>query len=245
MKNVLKPARKLIVVGMFAIAIGIGIISSCTENMNETSTLKNTVIPQNLSSAAIKKYIKTNSEEMTVISRRELGSYAIAIQKQIHRILTPEKRYSLWNEKFDELMAGKWTDQETVHLNKFRGALCIELFEGDEESLIQFKVFTDEWALEGIENIGWSADFIRYIGMSYSFNDREIIKRAKNSPIITLGLIQIASASSGEECNCSTSDPWWCGNDPCNSYLNESCGTACGGCGFILAYCCDGYCPGS
>jgi len=111
--------------------------SSCNENIKTPSSQCSTVIQVNTSEfnwSCFGRVYKSHIEGIGKISRQELGSYEIGIQRQIHRVLTPEKRYCLWKNKFEALISERWTDLERAYLSKFNDALRISLFKQDEET---------------------------------------------------------------------------------------------------------------
>lgn len=213
-------------------------LTTCTESIQESGPHSN-FLPQTLNTDALIEYINTHRKELEEISRQEVGRQDILIQKQIHLVLTPEKRYSLWIDKIDELIDQKSTNAEKDHLSKFKSALSIDLFRPDIEKLNQFQAFAEVWQEEAIVNLGWSAEDIKYIGMSYSLNNSEIIVKEEQSDRVSFRV-----APEIPPCNCSTKSTWWCDPDPCVSTL-LNCKWSNPGCGTLLMYACDGWCKNS
>lgn len=86
--------------------------ATCSESIQESGSQN--FLPQTLRTNALIEYIKTHRKELEKISRQEIGKQDILIQKQIHLVLTPEKRYSLWIDKIDELIDQKSTNAEEI-----------------------------------------------------------------------------------------------------------------------------------
>lgn len=104
---------------------------------------------------------------------------------------------------------------------------------------MQFQNFVEVWQQEAIINLGWSDDDIKYIVMSYSLSNSEIIRKVEQS---NRGLLRVAPEA--PDCNCSSYSTWWCDPDPCVNTLTN-CEWSNPGCGTLLMYACDGWCKNS
>lgn len=221
------------------------VIISCDDGASKlvvTDDLsKDNIIPKNLSDEDLIDYIRNNQSRINEIKLQELSNRVLYFQAFIHINLTPEKRYSLWKEKFEYLMMENLTKPEIVHLSKFKNALRLELFEGDNECLRLFQDFTNLWQAESIK-FGWSEEFIRTILMSYSLHETDIIR---TKPSINFSKRIEVGEIKKTPCNCSVFSTYWCDPDPCVVNSISRCEWSNPGCGTLLMWACDGYCRNS
>lgn len=56
----------------------------------------NEVLPKNLNNVDLALYIRSHTKEVQKISLQELSEVKINTQRQVHRVLSSERRYSLW-----------------------------------------------------------------------------------------------------------------------------------------------------
>ncbi|MDO4957208.1 MAG: bacteriocin fulvocin C-related protein [Bacteroidales bacterium] len=199
------------------------VIYSCNPEVNEW-------VQDNVQ--LIKKMDRTSWKKVTDIEKRAA----------IYVAFSPQQRKQFWIEKINEMLKMPFLPEELTHIKRL--FYIIEeypyMFENEmietEEQKEERELVIQDWIQTGISSFGWSESFVADMVASGEELQLEggTLKKTGTGP---------GSVDDNPErgtCNCDKDQffPWckFCENGTCNKQPT--------GCGFFLAYKCDGLCDG-
>lgn len=188
----------------------------------------------------VNKFVKTNILILSQIKLDEFNQMSNLLQRATFRSYSPEKRFELWTEKLEKMLAIEpLTELEAIHIEKLINHLSIESFISNEEGdplRIQNEIFSINWQDYALNSLKWdkarlafviSSLFISEADYKYSLNQAKIEPKQLTVPVY--------------DCGCNT------GTNFCDSYTNGNCvegncNSSASGCGWVWMEECNGQC---
>jgi len=188
-------------------------------------------------------WVKENKEELANVSLREMTVFSFAEASAVFSSLKPQKRFDLWNNKFNEIVKNaEWTEEEIGHVKKFQVFLSDRIFErGLSENDFEF---ITKWQLVGINEFEWDdLDIAFFLSTLYTTKqEREELPKViesqairKDRPSTMSKMVMVASS----ECTCNIRF------SPCNAIHKcapSGCQESTWGCGALWLQACNGEC---
>jgi hypothetical protein len=167
-------------------------------------------------------------------------------KRLIIRHLTPENRYSIWKERFAEVLKSEWNPEQRRFLEEVSQTFSVELFTFESASHKKFKKQTSkDWTERGTKLFSWEQ--LRMINSLEVPNSNNKVASTTTHPTITKIFEKISKENRhnaqnnqkrvyGGYCDCTLGG--WCGHTCYNNY----CSSTTIGCGWILLESCQKLC---
>lgn len=196
--------------------------------------------PQYSCNPEVEKWVKEHVNEIQSMTRSEWLDSDAEYSIPIYRAFTSEQRIIFWREKFQELKKLPWSNGERDLIIEaesfFENHLTMFGPENPSEvQLDQAEEFFYKWSEKGQKGFGWSDDLIRSMvvtGDKLIDTTGRVYKSAKSAGNVL--------SSTSEACNCNQNSWFTCSHQQaCNP---ANCSESLSGCGFLMAWECNGMC---
>ena len=197
----------------------------------------------------INKWVAKNKDSFSSITREQIGSLPMSLQKSVFLCLTPEKQWALWKEKLS-LERGKWDEPVQNIIDIITNTVDCSWYSKplDKEQDLFFKNI-EEKILTSL------MDSIDYVICFCSLSTEEQIQKLSNPNDIDYSWISFPSeicpddfskeapggsgSSSFNDCKCAWDITCFWSNSPC---IKSGCKPTEKGCGILGQYPCTGTC---
>ncbi|MDX8341778.1 bacteriocin fulvocin C-related protein [Draconibacterium sp. IB214405] len=179
-------------------------------------------------------FVKENLELFETCNLELLASYSTEIQRAALRMNTPERRFELWNEKYETLLLDpSFSEKEQIHIESFMNQLTVKHFDPENselfDELLDFYVKWEGYALDTLE---WDKETLSLIVASLQ-TERNLGMNTKSVS---------TDPMAGSECSCNTGSDF-CNDTQASCVESQNCRTGqIMGCGILGMEECDGSC---
>ena len=195
---------------------------------------------------AVDSWVKRKLPEIRSMSREQWKELDPDIGLAAYRAFTPEQRIEFWKEKFAEVKALPWTEEELLHIQQAEdytfscGFLSLDRELTDKEK-DELNLFFYKWAKFAEKDLGWEPQLIYAIVASgYSLNE-EKTGLSMNNTFSSKRILSPTKENYGN-CNCNSTSIIECGGTLSHDCRNLPCNTSRWGCGVLWMFSCDGFC---
>ncbi len=183
-------------------------------------------------------------EHITEVRKMTRSSWLESDEKfsiPMYRAFTAEQRINFWRGKFQEIKELSWSEPELVHINELESFFekHLDLFETNKPSdnqLDEVEIFMHKWKAAAIEKLGWTDQIIYALAAC----GEKVLDTNGNLKPMRSNISSSVLLTSSENCNCNIDSWFTCSHQvACD---NANCSETGSGCGFFLAYECNGRC---
>jgi hypothetical protein len=166
----------------------------------------------------INSWAKENADRFQVITREQLATLPIELAQAAYRTLSPEKKFELWNEKFD-IVYTQWDAPVRKMIDDARTHMSIIWF--DPESGAIDKDYLESW--ENIMLTEWMDSTNYYLSFCTIYTEEELNALEYSSGNRDLSWVKVPSKLK-EKYLSSKTQPGDGGSKVCTCKYNFSCG---------------------
>ncbi len=173
--------------------------------------------------------LKKEKAEIHAI-RMKLVALPIETQKALWITLTPEKRFLLWQDKFDGLLKLNLSEAQRNHLEFIHDRLSPAFFNHGSPESIEFKKIEPNWRKEGVKL--FTLQVFKQMMITLTDIDGKIFHATNYLE---------AASKFRATCECSKESDWCSGSEVCNGTCTPPSPNSTQ-CGTFWTYYCDGMC---
>ncbi|MCB2207299.1 MAG: bacteriocin fulvocin C-related protein [Bacteroidetes bacterium] len=189
-------------------------------------------------------FVVENLDKISDMNRKDLITYNIEYQRAMFRAMSPENRYSCWNDKLFETLKLEWSQDEFDHIIKLRNEMSVGWFNEEKLSNPNYKNIIDaylrNWIETGINEIGFSEGIVYSIVVTLDLYSED------NKLVDYMKAVEEADRDIFGTCTCSTTSDWcdisgYGTSQKCKLH-HDNCTYSSLGCGTLWTSPCDGKC---
>lgn len=182
------------------------------------------------------------------MNRAELATLPFAYQRAALRAFAPEKKYEIWNEKLDIVLAQQWDDDELLLIQELEKNLIPDFF--SQSNMQQTHLYLNDWANRMFQETNMdSITFVLSFMHICTFEEIELLLYPPQNESISgedgsggqrvpdpPGPVYSEDCDCDWDITCSLINMGLCNNDKCNTTIQ--------GCGLFWMYSCKNRCSG-
>lgn len=184
-------------------------------------------------------WVFDHKEEIKEMNRENWKLLDERVKIPVYRAFNQEQRISFWKEKVKELLTLDWSEEEKQHISLLADFIeknpnFFALNKKTDEESEKYDIFAYKWVMKAQRDLHWDMKLITaMVANGNLLLDRSgRFERSKTH-------LNIKRYQEMDNCQCDLDQyiPWClngCQKSPCNQLET--------GCGFMLAYKCDGMC---
>ena len=192
---------------------------------------------------SVNEWAKQNLSDIRNIKRSDWNKLDEAHKNAAYVAFTQGQRVLLWKGKIEQVLSLGWSENETNHIKELQNFIdqnpvYLQGKRLTEQQANQLDLFAYKWMTKAENDFGWDKKLIYAIIASAN----NLIDKDGNIEIHTHQKRVLRSGESGStsDCNCNQTYDF-CLTNHCE---DSKCEEASIGCGWILAYACNGLCGG-
>lgn len=177
----------------------------------------------------LNKWAIENTQRIAKMSRKDISNYPLSKQRAAFRVMSPEKKESIWMDKIDNLKT-IYKDKDDLDIINYVTNVIKEFDLYDNSLSDQKYLDIDESLDKLLEKAGWTK-----LEKIYAFGRIDDMINTSNREFIEGD----PDYGDGKDCHCRWG-AWCTGTDNCDT--KSKCEDTMAGCGFLWAQSCTGYC---